>query len=146
MGVGSALPCYRSREQQRSTLTDTRCRARRCTAAMEHGPRRPCGATHPGAAGGCRVARRDPPVAEATRDRIHRQLDEITRIAAPETWLPAWTVDDTQTYIDAAKWRHARPNQPPHEYTIRDWRPDKRHDFLAFAQLIQSRGGTQDVG
>ena len=80
------------------------------------------------------------PVAEATRDRIHRQLDEITRIAPPETWLPAWTVDDAQTYIDAAKWRHARPNQPPHEYTIRDWRPDKRHDFLAFAQLIQSRG------
>jgi hypothetical protein len=80
------------------------------------------------------------PVAEAARDRLHRKLDEIPRIAPPEAWLPTWTVEDARTYIGVAKWRHARPNQPPHEYTIRDWRPDLRHDFLAFAQLIQSRG------
>jgi len=80
------------------------------------------------------------PLAEAMRDTIHRRLDEITQIAPPETWLPVWNVDDARTYIAVVKWRHAKPPQPPHQYTVRDWRPDLRRDFLAFAQLIQSRG------
>jgi hypothetical protein len=78
--------------------------------------------------------------AEVARDTLHRQLDEITRIAPAETWLPAWTIDEARGYIAAARWRHARPNQPPHEYTIRNWQPDMTRDFLAFTQLIQSQG------
>jgi hypothetical protein len=77
--------------------------------------------------------------AEAILNTIHRQLDEITQIAPPETWLPEWNVDDARNYIASAKWRHARPPQPPHEYTVRDWAGVQR-DFLAFAQVIQSSG------
>jgi len=77
--------------------------------------------------------------AEAILNTIYRQLDEITQIAPPETWLPEWNVDESRNYIASVKWRHARPPQPPHEYTVRDW-SSVRKDFLAFAQLIQSRG------
>jgi hypothetical protein len=79
------------------------------------------------------------PTAEAILNTIHRLLDEITHTAPPETWLPEWNVDDARTYIASVKWRHARPPQPPHEYTVRDW-SDVPRGFLAFAQVIQSRG------
>lgn len=79
------------------------------------------------------------PTAEAILNTIYCQLDEITRIAPPETWLPEWSVDDARTYIASAKWRHSRPPQPPHEYTVRDW-SDVPRGFLAFAQVIQSSG------
>jgi hypothetical protein len=79
------------------------------------------------------------PTAEAILNTIHRQLDEITQIAPPETWLPEWNVEDARTYIPSVKWRHARPPQPPHEYTIRDW-SDVPRGFLAFALAIQSTG------
>jgi hypothetical protein len=86
------------------------------------------------------LGRVDPAVAEDVRDRVQRRLDEITQMAPPDAWLPEWNVEDARAYIAAAKWRHARPPQPPHEYTVRDWRPERRNDFLAFAQFIQSRG------
>lgn len=79
------------------------------------------------------------PTAEAIVNTIHRQLDEITQIAPPEMWLPKWNVDDARAYIASVRWRHSRPPQPPHEYTLRDW-SDAHTDFLAFAQLIQSTG------
>ena len=80
------------------------------------------------------------PAAEHVRDTIHRRLDEIAQLAPPEGWLPEWNVEDARAYIAAAKWRHARPPQPPHEYTVRGWQPKRRQDFLAFAQLIQASG------
>jgi hypothetical protein len=73
-------------------------------------------------------------------DAIHRQLDEITRLQPAETWLPKWGIDDARVYIGRVKWQRARPPQPPHEYTVRDWRPDLDRSFLAVAQLIQSQG------
>jgi len=78
--------------------------------------------------------------AEAILSAIHHQLDEITQIAPPEKWLPEWNLDDARTYIASVKWRAARPPQPPHEYTVRDWSLVQRREFLAFAQVIQSRG------
>ena len=44
------------------------------------------------------------------------------------------------------KWQHSRPPQPPHTYTVRVWRPDLQQDFLAFAQLIQTRGDLKTWG
>ena len=83
--------------------------------------------------------------AEAMREAIHHRLDEITRIAPPETWLPEWSLDDARRYIASVRWRHARPPQPPHEYTIRDWRPDLRRDFLAIAQSGPEQGCPQEM-
>ena len=80
------------------------------------------------------------PAAEHVRDTIHRRLDEIAQLAPPEGWLPEWSVEDARAYIATAKWRRARPPQPPHEYTVRGWEPRRRQDFLAFAQLIQVSG------
>ncbi len=92
------------------------------------------------------------PGAEAARDAINRQLDEVMRVAPPERWLPEWGDGEARAYIAAIggegkkKWQHSRPPQPPHRYTVRDWRPDLRRDFLAFAQLIQSRGSLKTWG
>lgn len=77
--------------------------------------------------------------AETTQNTIHRQLDEIAQAAPPERWLPLWNAEDARSYIASVKWRHARPPQPPHEYTVRDWSQVQK-EFLAFAQLIQSTG------
>jgi hypothetical protein len=78
--------------------------------------------------------------AEECNREIGRLLDDIGRLAPAESWLPEWSVDHATAYIAGVRWRSSRPPQPPHEYTIRDWRPDLQRLFLAFAQLIQTRG------
>ena len=84
--------------------------------------------------------------AEVAHQQICELLDEIASQAPAEAWLPEWGIDDARVYIAAVggqgrrKWQHSRPPQPPHNYTLRTWRPDLQRDFLAFAQLIQTRG------
>ena len=79
-------------------------------------------------------------------------LDELTRMAPPERWLPQWGLDDARAYVGAVggpgqrKWQHSHPPQPPHTYTVRTWRPDLRQEFLAFAQLIQRLGELKTWG
>jgi hypothetical protein len=84
------------------------------------------------------------PAAEAVKERIHRQLDEVAQIAPVETWLPECNLDDARAYVALVKWKQSW--RPPHQYTVREWRPELRRDFLAFAQLVQSRGEIKTWG
>jgi hypothetical protein len=77
---------------------------------------------------------------ETLRDRIQIRLDDVARKLPIEERLPDMDANDVRMYIAESRWRAARPPQPPHEYTIRDWRPDHRLTFLAMALLIQSNG------
>jgi len=48
---------------------------------------------------------------------------------------------DARRYIAAVRWQLAKTMpQWPHEYTVRDWRPDLATAFEAFARLIRETG------
>jgi hypothetical protein len=52
-----------------------------------------------------------------------------------------FTVDDAVRYIDRARWQFAKTvPRWPHEYTIREWRPELDGDFERFASLIRQIG------
>jgi hypothetical protein len=90
--------------------------------------------------------------AEISHQQVCELLDEIASQAPAEAWLPEWGIDEARAYIAAVggqarrKWQHSRPPEPPHTYTVRAWRPDLQQDFLAFAQLIQTRGELKTWG
>jgi hypothetical protein len=44
-----------------------------------------------------------------------------------------------RTYRDRCRWQAAR-SDPPHEYTIRSWRPDAADDFVKAANGIRAFG------
>jgi hypothetical protein len=53
----------------------------------------------------------------------------------------ALTIDDARGYIARVRWQFAKTMpQWPHEYTVREWRPDLEPDFLEFAALIGGEG------
>ena len=48
---------------------------------------------------------------------------------------------EARTYIAQVYWRFAKTMpQWPHEYTVRDWRPDLEGEFFAFVELIRRDG------
>jgi hypothetical protein len=51
------------------------------------------------------------------------------------------TTDDARGYIARVRWQFAKTMpQWPHEYTVREWRPDLEPAFLEFAVLIRAEG------
>lgn len=52
------------------------------------------------------------------------------------------TIDpDILDFIQSSQWRFAKTMpQIPHEYVIRNWRPDKEPVFVRFAMLIRDQG------
>ena len=53
----------------------------------------------------------------------------------------SFTRDDARAYISEARWRFAKTMpQWPHEYTVREWRPDLEREFSAFVELIRRDG------
>ncbi|TMB89749.1 MAG: hypothetical protein E6J45_09825 [Chloroflexi bacterium] len=55
--------------------------------------------------------------------------------------MSAFTLDDARTYIATVKWQFAKTMpQWPHEYTVREWRPDLEAAFEALATLIRTTG------
>lgn len=78
---------------------------------------------------------------------LSRLIDDVDRVAPPESWLPEWTLDDARSYIAKVKWQYARTMPTaPHYYTVRAKRQDLTPDFLAMAQLIQSGGELKTWG
>jgi hypothetical protein len=52
-----------------------------------------------------------------------------------------FTTADARSYIDEVRWQFAKTMpQWPHEYTVREWRPDLDPEFLMFVELIRSEG------
>lgn len=52
-----------------------------------------------------------------------------------------WDIEQARRYIREVTWRFAETMpQWPHEYTVRDWRPDLDVEFEAFAALIRRAG------
>jgi len=52
-----------------------------------------------------------------------------------------FTVDDARAYIAEVRWQYAKTMpQWPHEYTVREWRPDLEAEFEAFASLLRQLG------
>ena len=53
----------------------------------------------------------------------------------------AFTTDDARTYIAEVRWQFAKTMPRwPHEYTVREWRPDLEREFLEFVVLIHRDG------
>ena len=53
----------------------------------------------------------------------------------------AFDIDDARDYIAEVRWQFAKTMpQWPHEYTVREWRPDLEATFEAFAALTRSDG------
>jgi len=72
---------------------------------------------------------------------LKRRIDDVDRVAPPESWLPEWTIEEARAYIARVTWQFARTMpKSPHYYTVRWKRPELARDFLALAQLIQSAG------
>ena len=56
----------------------------------------------------------------------------------------AFTADDARAYVAQVRWQFAKTmSQWPHEYTVREWRPDLEREFLAFAVLIRRDGAVK---
>ena len=52
-----------------------------------------------------------------------------------------FTTDDARAYIADVRWQFAKTMpQWPHEYTVRDWRPDLDEDFARMVELIRQEG------
>jgi hypothetical protein len=63
-------------------------------------------------------------------------LANVSSIAAM-----AFTIDDTRRYIAQVRWQFAKTMpQWPHEYTVREWRPDLEQEFSEFVALIRREG------
>lgn len=53
--------------------------------------------------------------------------------------VDAFGVDDVRDYIAEVPWQFAKTMpQWPHEYTVRDWRPDLADAFFEFVALIRA--------
>lgn len=51
------------------------------------------------------------------------------------------TEEELKEYISSVKWRFAKTMPKiPHEYTIKDWNPDKERFFIGFVKHIQKFG------
>ena len=52
-----------------------------------------------------------------------------------------FTQREAHVYIAKVRWQFAKTTpQWPHEYTVREWRPELDLDFLDFAALIRREG------
>lgn len=52
--------------------------------------------------------------------------------------VPTFDIEDARAYITKVRWQFAKTMpQWPHEYTIRDWRPELASEFEAFATFIR---------
>jgi hypothetical protein len=52
-----------------------------------------------------------------------------------------FTIDDARMYIGQVRWQFAKTMpQWPHEYTVREWRPDLDRQFAALADMIRTEG------
>ena len=50
-------------------------------------------------------------------------------------------VEAARAYIAAVRWKFAKTMPDwPHEYTVKNWRPDLAADFEAFCRLIKAEG------
>jgi hypothetical protein len=55
--------------------------------------------------------------------------------------LVAFSIDEARSYIAEVRWQFAKTMpQWPHEYTVRDWRPELNDTFEAFARFTRSDG------
>ena len=53
----------------------------------------------------------------------------------------AFATDDARAYIAKVRWQFAKTMpQWPHEYTVREWRPDLEREFFEFVALIRRDG------
>lgn len=51
------------------------------------------------------------------------------------------TIDDARAYITKVRWQFAKTMpQWPHEYTVRQWRPDLEAEFFEFAAVVRGQG------
>jgi len=52
-----------------------------------------------------------------------------------------FSVDDARAYIGEVRWQFAKTMpQWPHEYTVREWRPELVDTFVQFVELIYAQG------
>lgn len=52
-----------------------------------------------------------------------------------------FTIDAARAHITEVHWQFAKTMpRCPHEYTVREWRPDLEREFFAFVDLIRRDG------
>ncbi len=69
------------------------------------------------------------------------QVGHLIEVAEPALRPLAFTADDSVAFIAEVDWRFAKTMpQWPHEYTVREWRPDLARKFFDFVALIRRDG------
>ena len=84
--------------------------------------------------GGCTIDARNPTHSCACGATTSGAIDN-------DDELGAFGIDEARSYIVEVRWQIAKTMpQWPHEYTVRDWRPDLDDTFEAFAACTRSEG------
>ena len=61
-----------------------------------------------------------------------------TAISTPVAWKHVVHSRRRRAYIAEVRWQFAKTMpQWPHEYTVREWRPDLEREFFEFVELIR---------
>ena len=83
--------------------------------------------------------------ADRVRARVSGEAGRQSVVVATVHAAPmVLTTDDARGYIARVRWQFAKTMpQWPHEYTVREWRPDLEPDFLGFAALIRGEGAVK---
>jgi len=72
------------------------------------------------------------------------QVCHLIEVAEPNLRPLGFTTDDAGAFISEADWRFSSTMpQWPHEYTVREWRPDLGGQFFDFVALIRRDGITK---
>lgn len=74
-------------------------------------------------------------------DALITQAYGVIDVAEPSLRPLALTADDARPFIADVRWQFAKTMpQWPHEYTVREWRPDVEQEFFDFVALIRRDG------
>ena len=87
--------------------------------------------------GGCTIEAGNPTHSCSCGATKRGHVEPASRVDPAE----AFSLDEARTYIESARWQFAKTMpQWPHEYTVREWRPDLTDTFEMFAIFIRAEG------
>ena len=91
--------------------------------------------------GGCTIDTGNPTRTCPCGATTHGHIDSIVEPASRVDPAEAFSLDEARTYIESVRWQFAKTMpQWPHEYTVREWRPNLTDTFEMFAIFIRAEG------
>ena len=91
--------------------------------------------------GGCTIVTGNPTHSCPCGATRRGDVDPIGEPARQGEPAEAFSLKEARTYIESVRWQFAKTMPKwPHEYTVREWRPDLTDTFETFATFIRSEG------